>query len=249
MATRRGVLADHKKRGKTLLAPFNHMIGSLQEVSWVRSIIPEILWIGLIQLQHGHRNGVHLITSMARLAREGRRSDADAPSEIFATASSFLKLSCPEWADLRKELASKGELFSIQEPLTPLITLYPECPLKPIFARPPTTVPDNALARMTNLVSSLFRRHDRDPMMIQATVTWLGFDAGKLKVSEGLALAQFPEIERYPDTELSRRVGSGVRATLNILIGSGHGQPVDVSWPKYFWNRELAIAPCDFSDD
>lgn len=239
------MLADHKKRGKTLLAPFNHMIGSLREVSWVRSIIPEILWIGLIQYQHGHRRGVQLITSMARLAREVQ---SGAASEIFAAASSFSKLSDPGWADLRKGMAAKGELFSIQEPLTPLITLYPECPLKPIFASPPTKIPDDALARMMNLVSVLFRRNDRDPMMIQATATWLAFDAGKLKVSEGLALAQFPEIERYPDTELSRRVGSGVRATLNMLIGSDQGQPVDTSWPTYFWNRGLAIAPCEFSD-
>jgi hypothetical protein len=57
MAARHQVLADHKRRGKTLLAPFNHMIGPLREVSWVRSIIPEILWIGLIQFQHGHRRG------------------------------------------------------------------------------------------------------------------------------------------------------------------------------------------------
>jgi hypothetical protein len=104
------------------------------------------------------------------------------------------------------------------------------------------------MTRMMSLVSSLFRRNDRDPMIIRATATWLAFDAGKLKVSEGLALAQFPEIERYPDTELSRRVGSGVRATLNMLIGSGQGQPVDTSWARYFWNRGLAIAPCEFSD-
>jgi hypothetical protein len=149
MAARHQVLADHKRRGKTLLAPFNHMIGPLREVSWVRSIIPEILWIGLIQFQHGIVGGGQLITSMARLAREVH---SDSSSEIFATASSFLKLSDSEWVDLRKGLASTGELFSIQEPLMPLIALYPECPLEPIFAIPPMTVPDGALARMANLV-------------------------------------------------------------------------------------------------
>ena len=85
-------------------------------------------------------------------------------------------------------------------------------------------------------------------MMIQATAIWLGFDAGKLKVSEGLALAEFPEIERYPDTELSRRVGSGVRASLNMLIGAGQRQSIGESWPSYFWNRGLTIDGCEFAD-
>lgn len=100
-----------------------------------------------------------------------------------------------------------------QESLEPLIALYPECPLGPIFAPTPAAAPENALRRMTSLVSSLFHRADRDPMMVQATVVWLAFDAGALKVRKGLSLAQLPEIEHYPDTELSKRVGGAIRSS------------------------------------
>jgi hypothetical protein len=83
MTEPRRILADHKKRGKTLVPPLLHYFGSLEEVSWVSTIIPEISWLGLIQYQHGHRRGVELITAMARAAR-GMRSDGSREMSIFA---------------------------------------------------------------------------------------------------------------------------------------------------------------------
>ena len=246
MVKRRQILADHKKRGKTLVPPFTDMLGPIQEVSWVNTIIPEVSWIGLIQYQHGHRRGVELITSLARTARKVRSSGS---RQIFAAASSYSDLSGPEWTQLRETMAATGDLFQIQESLEPLIALYPECPLGAFFAAPPATAPENALLRIRSLVSSLFHRADRDPMMVQATVIWLAFDAGVLKVQEGLSLAQFPEIERYPDTEISKKVGGMIRASLNVFFGQeqfcSHASP----WPRYFWNRGLVLTPCEFSDD
>lgn len=246
MAKRRQVLADHKKRGKMLVPPFTHMLGPLQEVSWVNTIIPEVSWIGLIQYQHGHRRGVELVASLARSARSVRSAAA---RQIFAAASSYLELSALEWGQLRETLAATGDLFEIQKSLEPLIALYPECPLGPLFAAPPATVPENALHRMESLVSSLFDRTDRDPMMVQATVIWLAFDAGVLKVAEGLPLAQFPEIEGYPDTEVSKKVGGAIRASVNGFFGEDQVYPHASLWPRYFWNRGLALAHCELSDD
>jgi len=246
MVKRRQVLADHKKQGKMLIPPFTHMLGPLREVSWVNTMIPEVCWIGLIQYQHGHRRGVELITSLARTTRSVRPGGSQ---QIFAAASSYSDISGSEWAKLRETMAATGDLFQIQESLEPLIALYPECPLAPVFAAPPATAPDNALPRMTSLVSSLFHRADRDPMMVQATVIWLAFDAGILKVQEGLSLAQFPEIEQYPDTEISKKVGGAIRSSLNMFFGQELLYAQTSPWPRYFWNRGLTLTPCDTSDD
>ncbi len=245
MVKRRQILADHKQRGKTLVPPFIHLLGPLHEVSWVNTIIPELCWIGLIQHQHGHSRGVKLITSFARAARNVRSGGS---SPIFGAASSYSELSDHEWAQLRGALSTTGDLFQIQESLEPLIGLYPECPLGPIFATPPASS-DMALNRMTRLVSSLFRRNDRDPTMVQATFIWLAFDSGVLKVKKGLALAQFPEIEHYPDTEISRKIGGSIRASLNGFFGDEQFYPQASLWPRYFWNRGLALTPCELSDD
>jgi hypothetical protein len=246
MAKTHQILGDHKKRGKTLVPPFTHMLGGLQEVSWVKTIIPEVSWIGLVQYQHGHRRGVELITSLVRTARS---LQSGSPTKILAAASSYSEISASDWARLSEKMAATGDLFEIQQSLEPLIALYPECPLAPLFATLPLTPAEDGINRIKNLVSSLFRRGDRDPMMVQATVVWLAFDAGMLKVQKGFALAQFPEIEHYPDTEISRKAGSGIRASLNMFFGQGELCPRSSTWPQYFWNRGLTLTPCEFSDE
>jgi hypothetical protein len=246
MAKRRQVLADHKRQGSLLVPPFVHMLGSLQEVSWVNTMIPEVTWIGLIQYQHGHRRGVELITAMTRALR---KLQPDGSRRIFGPATIYSEVTEPVWVQFRAAMAETGDLFQIQESLEPLIALYPECPLAPVFAVPPAEALENALTRMRRVVSSLYHRRDRDPMMVQATFVWLAFDADVLKVAEGLSLARFPEIQHYPDTDISRQIGGAIRSMLNGFFGQEQFYPQSSPWPRYFWNRGLALAPCQLPDD
>jgi hypothetical protein len=207
--------------------------------------MPEILWIALVQRDHGHRRGVELITSLARAARANCVTGS---AKLFAAASSFATLSQPDQEGLLNALAQRDELSGLRGSLDPLVSWYPQCPLRFLFADSSLVTTGDGLQRVKAAVSSLYDRDNRDTMLIQATVIWLAFDADVLKVAQGLALAQFPEIERYPDTELSQKVGSGVRATLNMLFGSDHHYSDKYAWPGYFWNRGLAIEKCEFPD-
>lgn len=240
------ILEGHKKQGKIFLPPFVHMIGPIQEVSWIKTILPELCWIGLIQYQHGHQRGTEVITSLSRLARSVRSTER---RESFAAVSSYSQLSDPEWVRLREKISAMNLLFLLRDSLEPLITLYPQCPLRPLYDTPPVATPKNALLRMRELVSSLLYRENRDPMMVQATAIWLAFDSDLLKVKKGLALSQFPEIEKYPDTDLSLMVGSSIRATLNMIFGDDDSPSQATAWPRYFWNRGLELTPCEISDD
>lgn len=240
MDKKRKILSDHRKRGKILIPPFVDALKPIKEVSWVKTIMPEILWIGLIQFQHGHRDGIKLITSMARMARSIHLCD----NEIFAATSNYFDLSEVEWSEFREKMAASGDLFYIQESLESLISLYPECPLTPVFSSYPIIESNKALSKMKETVFSLYDRFERDAMMVQATAVWLAFDSGTLKVNEGLALSHFPEIEHYPDTDISRKIGSSIRSTINMILGD-----IEItSWPNYFWNRGLSISPCEFNN-
>ena len=81
--------------------------------------------------------------------------------------------------------------------------------------------------------------------MVQATATWLAFDAGRLKVSAGLALADFPRIEDYPNTEQSERIAGSIRATINQMFGDTDLLASESDWPTKFWNRGLELEPCE----
>src|SRR3546814_14980116 len=84
------------------------------------------------------------------------------------------------------------------------------------------------LGPLKALVGELFDRASISAIMVQATATWLAFDADRLKVSAGLALADFPRIEDYPATEQSqrrseeRRVGKGYVSTCRTRWSPEH---------------------------
>jgi hypothetical protein len=246
MAKRPKILADHKKRGQTLVPPFTENFGPIQEVSWIKTIMPELLWIALIQYQHGHKRGVELITSLTRIAR------LIIPStdlQTFAFASSYSVFSDSKGKRLRESLARTGELPLIQKSLAPLIAWYPNCPHCGLFSEPIATTSPEGLQSIKSALSSLYHRSDRDPMMVQATAVWLMFDADALKVSKGLALAKFPQIEQYPETLLSQKIGSSIRATLNAFFGSENSYSPDYVWPDNFWNHGLEVEPCEFNNE
>jgi hypothetical protein len=241
--TRRGkkVLQDHKKRGSLLVAPFNAIVGSLGEVSWIKTMIPELLWIALIQRQHGHRRGVELITSFTRLVRT--ISKLPTPN-AFASTSSYASLSVDEGEELKNELSKRDRLDPIRSSLHPLISWYPFAPLRILFESNVIGATREELLPLKDVVASLYPRDDIEPMMVQATAIWLGFDSGLIKVAEGLALAKFPEVENYPTTELSLKVGASIRASLNGLFGSGASGYSTSDWPFRFWDRGIEIEPC-----
>jgi hypothetical protein len=60
-----------------------------------------------------------------------------------------------------------------------------------------------------------------------------------------VSLANFPEIEKYPDTPESERVGSGVRAAIISFFGSSYD--LSSTWPAYFWNRGLELESCNYA--
>ena len=162
--------------------------------------------------------------------------------------SSFDLLSETESEHLRNTLEDRGELCAVCEPLEALVSWYPECPLSRIFCGPNKMSSADGLDRLKSVVAWMHYRAEREAMLVQATVLQLIFDADAFKVHEGSVLSKFVEIERYPNTELSREVGSMIRATLNGLFGHDNLRLKNSTWPQYFWNRGLVVDACDFGD-
>ena len=240
------VLQDHKRQGKTFIPPFTHTLGPLHEVSWVKTMLPELLWIALIQDYYHYREGVELITSFSRIVHICSHSGKKC---VFATISSLGQLTADEKSCLQSDLATSGDLFKIQKALLPLITFYPECPLRFLFSNKSDFSENKKqnLEQFKSLVEGMYDKTSKNTMMVQATAIWLAFDSGTLKVKKGLALASFPEIEKYPHTDLSRKVASSIRASMHIFFTEPH-YLTSSNWPSYFWNRGLEIDQCYFEE-
>ena len=130
--------------------------------------------------------------------------------------------------------------------LMPLASWYPAHPLNALF---PNNVPSacpEGLAHLKTIVAGLFDC-SRDSTLVQATAIWIAFDAGKLKVAPHLALAEFPKIEEYPNTERSKQVAGSIRATLNQMFGEINGWlPGRTGPPPFgFWALRSGLARMD----
>lgn len=239
------VLQDHKRQGKTFIPPFTDILGPLHEISWYKTMLPELLWIALIQDYYHYQEGVKLITSFSRMVHKCSSSDK---KRVFATISSLDQLKTDEKLNIQKALASSGDLFKIQKAILPLIVFYPECPLRFLFSTTLDFSEDDKQHHLTHfktLVERMYDKTSKDTMMVQATAIWLAFDSGVLKVAKGLALASFPEIESYPYTDISRKVASSIRASMKMFFTEPH-YLISSKWPAYFWNRGLEIEQCYF---
>src|SRR3989442_12399779 len=81
-----GVLSDHRKVGTKFIPPTRQLLPSLREVPWVDRILPELVWLTILNDRLGIHRGTEVGAQAAKLA------DAIFQSEIpanFAFVSSF----------------------------------------------------------------------------------------------------------------------------------------------------------------
>lgn len=233
------VLGDHRRVKSKLVTPFNDAFGPMREVSWINVMIPELLWIALVQQAWGPRRGVEIITAFTR---DVRASDPTRDRTIWAAAGKFAALPGGVLSGIVEGRPYRDDLCA---PLALLQAHYPNHPMRELV--PSTTGGPwrQDLGSLKVLVGELFDRLSTNAIMVQATATWLAFDADRLKVSAGLALADFPRIEDYPHTEQSQRIAASIRATLNQMFGETDLMASGTDWPIAFWNRGLELEPCE----
>lgn len=233
------VLGDHKRIRSKLVTPFNDAFGPMGEVSWINTMIPELLWIALVQQAWGPRRGVEIITAFTR---DVRASDPKRDRTIWAAAGKFSALPKGVLAGTVKGRPYREDLCV---PLVPLNAHYPDHPMRELVLGGTGTSSSHDLGTLKALVGELFDRSSTGATMVQATAMWLAFDADRIKVSAGLALADFPRIEDYPKTEQSQRIATSIRASLNMMFGDLDLMASGTGWPIAFWNRGLKLEPCE----
>ncbi len=106
----KGVLPDHKRDRKKLVAPFNYMLGGMQDISYIDSIMPEIVWLALLHEKFGVGEGAELARALSKAAIESVVREKVA---FFGHISSYASLSDDE----RKTILAKLEGMEVLDRL------------------------------------------------------------------------------------------------------------------------------------
>lgn len=235
------VLADHAHVGKRFVPPLVKMSGPWRDIHWVDQPLPELLWLGLLNEQYGLQVGaaLGLLTARSAAKAAGRK-------RCFAITSAYSSLTEDERVSIVQSLRSAGALRRIRGALASLVGLYPACPFRFLYENQVAELETAATnsASFKRDLELFFNRYDKPATLMQANAIYIAFATDLLRVAKDTALASFPKISEYPATDISRRVGAAVRATVNVFFGEESGYESSPTWPRYFWNRGLEIEPC-----
>lgn len=80
----------------------------------------------------------------------------------------------------------------------------------------------------------LEHKRSRNAVPTQANAIYRGFVLERLFVQKGLSMADFPEVEHYPETERSLQVGASICASVNMIAGTMLPNYPEDTWVLYF---------------
>lgn len=164
----------------------------------------------------------------------------------FGSASAFSQLSRSEQQLFILKSKEQGYLEHILHALYPLLRFYPDCPLNFLYEGVYAVFnnADEILPGFKNFLRKVGDRHGTPGTLMQANAVYIAFVTEFLFVKEGLALANFREMENFPKTEASQRVASSVRSAVSSFFNSVNYDKAS-PWPKYFWHRGLELEKCE----
>lgn len=225
------VLGDHRRVGKRFVPPFVAMLGSLNPVKWIDDLLPEMLWLGMLNNDHGHRRGIQVAEELAKAAD---RATASEHRKAFAMTSAYSSIPSERWPEVIR-LISANALDELQQTLRPFVALYPRCPFRGLWRGEPQPQGDD-VSVMRRQVATLVNRGGRPAMLAQTNAIYIAIITEKLVINHGSMLSKIEAITSYPDTDESRMVGSAVRAaTLMLGRHTEEERQEAADWTRYFW--------------
>jgi hypothetical protein len=240
--TSKRILDGYKKTGTTFVPPMVHRVGTWDYISWYNQTMPELIWWDVLIDRVSHRFASKVAEEIANYFKTKDNSQC-----WWIFISDFTRLSTDDMQGLKEHLRRADILIQLIESLVDFVNLYPACPISRFLDQPPTGIVDvGYLQRFENRVRDLEDKRSRSGVLVQAQAIYMGFLLKKLFVKRGLALADFPEVEKYPATELSKQVGASICAAVNGLAGRMLPKYSADAWVQYFWQRNLNLRPLDF---
>lgn len=240
------VLKGHVSQGKKLvprILALGEFRQEFREVPYVRVILPELIWLALLNRRLGKTQGAKVVDVVASAVKQtpGHKRP------WFAAISCFSELSDEAKRNVLEALEKNELRDAVSKSLEPFVHFYPKFPGAFLVGTASTRKYPEFLADLKTILDELYDTESIATVFMCASAIYAAFCLDILKVNSHVSLANFPEVEKYPSTELSKLVASSCRATSLQMVGHHVIQAHLTVWSSYFWNRGLELEPIDWS--
>lgn len=237
----REVLEGHTRVGKKFFPPITQL-KNITDVSYVNDLLPEIIWMGLINDVLGYKDGLALCQALAVTAKAVHHS----PKSInFALCSSYLQLSEEERAEIVRRSSEDNALDPLRSFIAPLVVLYKGFPLAFLGTNENPPSREELVSRLKHCIRRHIDKHELPGLVIQANVMYIRGMTGGLAFAKNIKVPDLNAIVSSPESEEAKRAGALVRSFVlcEVMLPLKEGQG---SWPRDFWNQGLQLDDCEF---
>lgn len=233
------ILEGHKRVGKRFIPPMKQ-IPMMTDISYVNDMLPELVWIGLINDRVGYFRGARIIEKVFlvidKIKKEGQEGN-------YALISSFNKLTSEQKLDIVASLRNDDVLEIIQNAIAPLVILYDECPLS--FMGPPTNTysEEDLVSIIKQCVKKTIDRYETPAVVLYGAMLLSRLVTKTIEFSSNMDLPDFDSVINSPDSDEAKRAAGFMRAN---GLGEFGILKLSNSWAKHFWDRNYELSPCEF---
>ncbi len=240
MQKRKTVLEGHKKIGTRFIPPMKQL-PNMQSTSYVNQMLPELVWIGLINDNIGYVKGARLIEKVFT-AVDGIGVRNAKPN--FAYASSYGTLQDGERLALVDNLAQSGIIDDLKTYLAPLVLLYyDEFPMR--FIGPPSTVISNEqlIDKITSCVEKHVDKYQTPGIVLHGSVLLSRLVTKTISLPASMEFPDLNAVIDAPGSDEAKRAAGFLRSN---ALGEFGMLEISDRWARYFWNRGYDLSPCKF---
>jgi hypothetical protein len=233
----KNILQGYVQRKKKLISPINSL-NNIKSYGYVNDLLPELLWLGLINNYSGYLIGRDVLECVTTLEKEWPKPEA--PMN-FALQSSYKNLSETQKEELLNSWQKKNLLHKIRNALAPLVLFYDRFSLR--FIGPPDSIisQDALIKRLETVISLTSNKYDTPGVMLHGALFLNNLMADRIRISSEIDLPDFEAVIHAIDSPEGKRAAGFLRASAMAQIGF-ISLPSD--WAEYFWSTSYSLVPC-----
>ncbi|MCU7797533.1 MAG: hypothetical protein KZQ75_10415 [Candidatus Thiodiazotropha sp. (ex Myrtea spinifera)] len=233
------ILSGHKRVGKRFIPPMKQ-IPMATDTSYITDMLPELIWIGLINERVGYVRGAGIIEKVFLTVDTHKEKGQEGN---FALLSSFNKLTTNQKIAITGELHGLGILDIIQHSVAPLVLLYNDCPFR--FLGPPTTSysQEDLIEILKQCTKKVIDRYATAGIVLYGSMLLARLVTKTIHFPADMDLPDFNSVINSPGSEEAKRAAGFMRA--NGLAEFGM-MKINNKWAKHFWDHNFELSPCEF---